>query len=390
MTYIKRMQQYAPDLIRIRQDIHQHPELGFEEKRTSKLIANELKSYGIDVIEGVGKTGVVGTLRRGSSIRSIGIRADMDALPINENTDLPYTSNNKNTMHACGHDGHTTMLLGAAKYLAKEGCFDGTVHFIFQPAEEGLGGAKAMIKDGLFNRFPLSAIYSMHNMPGIPAATFALCHGPIMAGADNVDIQILGKGGHAALPHTTIDPIVIQAQIITALQRVVARNIDPIKNAVVSVTQVTGGSAYNVIPDNVYIRGNIRYFEAEIGKQLRCAIEKIVASTCEAAGANYHCTFTTIFEPTINTAKHVDVVAKAATRVVGTDNVNANTAALMGSEDFGFMLKQMPGCYLFIGNGDGKHSCMIHNPKYDFNDEILLTGSSLWISLVEQELDAAK
>ena len=386
MSFIAEIERHAPKLASLRQKIHRHPELGFEEFQTSKLVADNLKSCGIDVLTGIGGTGVVGVLSNGSSARAIALRADMDALPIQEETKLSYSSTVDHKMHACGHDGHTTMLIGAAKYLAATKQFNGTVYFVFQPAEEGLGGARAMISDGLFSRCPVSSIYAMHNLPGIPAGQFGFRTGPIMAGADNFDIRIQGKGGHAAWPHTTIDPITIQAQIVNSLQTVVSRHVDPLKNAVVSVTQVVGGTAYNVIPDEVRIGGSLRYFEEDVASQCRESIEKIASAACMGFGARCDCEFTTIFQPTRNTDEYVQKAARAAERVVGRDNVLLGTPALMGSEDFGYMLEEVPGCYLFIGNGNEKQHSMLHNPSYDFNDEVLSIGASFWASLVEQEM----
>jgi len=374
------------ELLEIRHDIHRHPELAFDEHRTSDVVADKLASWGIEVHRGLARTGVVGTLRAGSSNRAIALRADMDALPIHEANQFEHRSENDGLMHACGHDGHTTMLLGAAKLLAQERRFDGVVHFIFQPAEENEGGGRVMIEEGLFDLFPAEQVYGMHNMPGIPAGSFAMRTGPIMAAFDSFDITLRGKGTHAAMPHLGIDPMPVAAEVVTALQTIVSRSVNPLENAVLSVTQFHGGDAYNVIPEQVKLAGCTRSFLPHVQDQIEQTMGRVISGIAAAHGATFDFDYRRGYPPTINTDDGVAAAAAAAADVVGIDNVNTETPPLMGSEDFAFMLQERPGSYIFIGNGDGEGSCMVHNPGYDFNDQIALTGVQYWTRLVEREL----
>lgn len=381
----------APELLREltgwRHDFHQNPELGFEEHRTSKKVADLLKSFGLEVHEGVGGTGVVGVLKCGSSARAIGMRADMDALAIHEENTFAHKSRNEGKMHACGHDGHTSMLLGAAKQLADQKGFDGTAVFIFQPAEEHGRGALAMMKDGLFERFPVDAVYGIHNMPSIEAGHFAIRSGPIMACEDNFEITVHGKGGHAALPHLSIDPIVIGSEIVTALQTIVSRSMNPTDNGVVSVTDFHVDATRNAIPEKVILRGDTRSFNSEMQSHIETTMGRIVSGICAAHGADHDFTYSREFAATINTEREADIAAAVARKTFGDDRVNANCYPIMASEDFGFMLQQKPGCYLLLGNGGiGPGGCGLHNPQYDFNDEIMPTGVGFWVNLIQTQL----
>jgi hippurate hydrolase len=376
------------ELVEIRRDIHRHPEIAFEENRTSDLVAGKLQAWGLEVHRGLARTGVVGTLRSGRSNRAIALRADMDALPIHEANQFDHRSVHDGKMHACGHDGHTTMLLGAARVLAESLKFDGVVHFIFQPAEENAGGAGVMIKDGLFDLFPAEHVYGMHNMPGISAGSFAMRPGPIMAAFDSFDITIGGQGTHAAMPHMGIDPVVVAAEVVTALQTIVSRSVNPLEGAVVSVTQFQGGNTYNVVPDAVKMGGCTRSFLPKVQDQIEQAMGRIVSGIAAAHGGTFDFDYRRGYPPTINTEEGVAAAAAAAMDIVGPDNVVTDTPPLMGSEDFAFMLQERPGSYIFIGNGDGEGNCMVHNPGYDFNDQIITTGVQYWTRLVERELPA--
>ncbi|NQV22115.1 MAG: amidohydrolase [Rhodospirillales bacterium] len=374
------------ELIEIRRDIHRHPEVAFDEFRTSDIVAKQLGDWGIEVHRGLARTGVVGTLRAGTSNRAIGLRADMDALPIQEANRFDHRSVYDGKMHACGHDGPTTMLLGAAKVLAESRNFDGVVHFIFQPAEENEGGGRVMIEEGLFDLFPVEQVYGMHNMPGIPAGSFAMRTGPIMAAFDSFDIILRGKGTHAAMPHLGIDPVVIAAELVTALQTIVSRSVNPLENAVVSVTQFHGGEAYNVIPEEIRLAGCTRSFLPPIQEQIEQTMGRIVSGIAAAHGATFDFDYRRGYPPTINTEEEVAAAAAAAIDVAGAGNVDTDTPPLMGSEDFAFMLQERPGSYIFIGNGNREGTCMVHNPGYDFNDEIIIAGVSYWTRLVERGL----
>jgi hippurate hydrolase len=386
MPAIPRIAQYAYELTRWRHDIHAHPELGFEEERTSAFVAEQLARFGCEVHRGVGRTGVVGVLRQGNGPKSIGLRADMDALPIRETNRLDYRSQHDGRMHACGHDWHTTMLLGAARYLAETRGFDGTVNFIFQPAEEGLGGAKAMVEDGLFERFPSDAIFGMHNRPGLGVGKFAIRQGPMMAGGAFFDITIEGRGAHAARPETGVDPVLVASHITTALQSIVARSVRPQDTAVLSVTQIHGGAAYNVIPANAVMRGTARAFSRETLSLIETRTRKIAEGVAAGMGATATLDFRLIFPPLVNDAEAAKFIADCAAEVVGAENVDRTGNLTMASEDFAYMLEQRPGAYIQIGNGDGEGGCEVHNPGYDFNDAALPLGASLFARLVEKKL----
>jgi amidohydrolase len=389
MPIIERIKAYHNSLIDWRHDIHAHPELGFEEQRTSDLVAEKLASFGCEVHRGIGKTGVVGRLSAGKASRAIGLRADMDALPILETNRFSYRSRHDGRMHACGHDGHTTMLLGAARYLAETRNFDGTVHFIFQPAEEGLGGGDAMVKDGLFERFPCDAIFGMHNRPGLAAGKFSIRAGAMMAGGAYFDIVVTGRGAHGARPESGVDPVLVASHITTALQTIVSRNVKPTDTAVLSVTQIHGGDAYNVIPQQAVMRGTVRAFSNETLALIETNMRRIASGVAEGFGATAALDFRIVFLPLVNDAAETAFIANTAALLVGEDNVNRNGGLTMASEDFSFMLNTRPGAYIQIGNGDGAGGCEVHNPGYDFNDEILPLGASLFAMLVEKKLATA-
>ena len=371
-----------------RRDLHAHPELGFEESRTAGIVADKLESFGLEVHRGVGKTGVVGVLRAGSGKRTLGLRADMDALPIEEANDFAHRSRNAGRMHACGHDGHTTMLLGAAKALAETRSFDGTVNFIFQPAEEGLGGARAMIEDGLFERFPCRALFGMHNRPSLPVGWFAVRAGPMMAAGGFFDITIRGKGAHGARPEVGVDPVIVAAHVATALQTIVSRNVAPVDTAVVSVTKIHGGDAYNVIPQTATLAGTVRAFSRPVMEKIESAFRRIVTGVAEGFGARAEVELEWKFAPTINDPEEAEFAAGVCAGLVGAARVQRDPPLIMASEDFSFMLEQVPGCYLNIGNDGGETSCEVHNPGYDFNDAALPFGAALFARLVESRLGA--
>ena len=370
-------------LTAIRRDIHQHPELGLEEHRTAALVAEKLESWGIEVHRGVGKTGVVGVLRNGAGNRAIGLRADMDALPMTEATGLPWASTTPGKMHACGHDGHTTMLLGAAKYLAETRRFSGTVHFIFQPGEEGCGGALAMLNDNLFERFPCDAIYGMHNRTGMDIGAYAVGQGAIMAGGAFFDITITGKGSHGARPEASIDSVITACHLATALQTIVSRNLSPRDPAVVSVTKVVGGDAYNVIPQSATLSGTARFFDRRVAAEIEDAMRRLAEGIATGFGATATLDWRLIFAPTINSPDAVEVVKTVARELVGEAKVATDKPPVMGSEDFAFMLERVPGAYLNVGNGPGHAP---HHPEYAFNDEAIPYGAGLYARLVEVAL----
>ena len=369
-----------------RRDIHAHPELGFEEKRTSELVATQLERFGVEVHRGVGRTGVVGVLKTGTSARSVGLRADMDALPIEEANRFDHRSRNPGRMHACGHDGHTAMLLGAAKQLAATRNFDGAVHFIFQPAEEGLGGARAMIEDGLFRRFPCDAVFGMHNRPGMALGRFAVRAGPMMAGGAFFDIDVTGRGAHGARPESGIDSVLVAAHIATALQSIVSRNVRPVETAVVSVTQIHAGDAYNVIPQTARLSGTVRAFSQEVMDMIGRNMARIAEGVASGFGAAARTDFRPIFAPLINDAKEAEFAAEVCSELVGAENVRRDPPLIMASEDFSYLLAEVPGCYVNIGNGDGEGACEVHNPSYDFNDAALAYGAAFFVRLVEKRL----
>ncbi len=386
MPIAERIARMHAELTGWRRDLHAHPELGFEETRTSDLVAARLAAFGCEVHRGLGKTGVVGTLRAGASPRSVGLRADMDALPIAEANAFPHRSQHQGKMHACGHDGHTTMLLGAARYLAETRNFDGTVHFIFQPAEEGLGGARAMVEDGLFEKFSCDAIFGMHNRPSLPVGRFAVRAGPMMAAGAFFDIRVAGKGAHGARPETGIDPVMVAAHIAIALQTIVSRNAPPVETAVLSVTMIQGGNAYNVIPQTAALAGTVRAFSRELMALIETSMRRIAKGVAVAFGATAEVDFRFLFAPTVNDASEADFAAGICTELVGAPNVDRNPALIMGSEDFSFMLEKVPGCYINIGNGGAEGGCEVHNPAYDFNDAALPLGVSFFARLVEARL----
>ncbi len=388
-TVHARVDDLHKQMIQWRHDLHRHPELGFAEHRTAARVAELLRNFGLEVHEGVGGTGVVGVLKRGNGPKSIGLRADMDALAIHEANSFSHKSIQAGRMHACGHDGHTTMLLGAARTLAENSDFDGTVAFIFQPAEEHGRGALAMMEDGLFDRFPVDAVYGMHNMPSLATGHFAICPGPIMACEDNFEIVIRGKGGHAAMPHLTIDPIVIAAEIVTALQNIVSRSINPVESGVLSVTDFSVDATRNVIPEKVVLRGDTRSLTTGLQQHIEAAMERIVSGICAAHGAVCEFKYTHEFAVTVNSAREAAIAANIARECVGTDKVEAACKPIMTSEDFGFMLQQKAGCYVLLGNGGGDSGIGgLHSAHYDFNDEILATGAQFWIRLVRSQLAA--
>ena len=389
MPVINRIAAIHDEMTAWRRDIHAHPELGFEEERTAAVVAEKLESFGIQVHRGLAKTGVVGILEGAPGEGAIALRADMDALPILEGNDgVDYRSTNDGTMHACGHDGHTTMLLGAARYLAETRNFAGTVYFVFQPAEEGLGGGEAMVKEGLFEQFPATAVYGMHNWPGMAPGEIAVRTGPMMAACDEFEITVEGTGAHGAMPHLGLDPVVAAAQIVTGLQSIVARNVDPLEAGVVSVTMIHGGDAFNVIPQSVELAGTVRTFKAHVRDLIAANIQRIAESTAASFGVSATVKVEGRFPATVNTAAETDRAAAAATAVVGAERVHRDLAPCMGSEDFAYMLQARPGSYIWIGNGTGPGGCFLHNPGYDFNDEILPIGASYWATLVERELGA--
>lgn len=376
-----------------RRDIHAHPEIAFEEVRTSDLVAAKLEEWGVEVHRGIAKTGVVGVLRGrdgGASGKSIGLRADMDALPMQEENDVPYKSTNPGKFHGCGHDGHTTMLLGAAKYLAETRNFAGTVNFIFQPGEEGGAGGQLMVQEGMFDRFPCDEVYGMHNWPALPAGEIAVVPGPIMAAADQFDITISAKGGHAAMPHYCNDPVIIAAQMVTAFQSLISRNADPLDAAVISVTQLHAGSAHNVIAEEATLGGTVRTFRPETQDMIQEGMERIGKGICQAFGAEFAFDYRRGYPATVNHEAQAALAAEIAAGVVGADNIRKNVEPVMGAEDFSFMLQKRPGAYLWLGQAGGPSSCMVHNPRYDFNDEVLPVGASVFATMVETRLDAAE
>ncbi|MDG1207458.1 MAG: M20 family metallopeptidase [Pseudomonadales bacterium] len=383
MKTIDSIEKYKNEMTQWRRDIHAHPEIAFEEHRTAQVVAEKLESFGIEVETGIAGTGVVGTITKGRGNRAIGLRADLDALPIHEANEFPHKSKHPGKMHACGHDGHTTMLLGAAKYLAEEAEFEGTVHLIFQPAEENEGGGRAMIEAGLFDKYPVESVFGMHNIPGMAVGTFAIKSGPMMAAFDIFNVKVIGKGGHAAMPQFTIDPIVIGAKIIEAYQSIISRFVDPQQPAVISITQIHGGDAYNVIPDSIDIKGCTRCFSPKIQMLMETKMRKMATDICKAYGATAEFTYEKRYPPTVNSQAETDIAASVAAGIVGTERVNTRPTAAMGSEDFAFMLQEKPGAYIWVGNGDGEGSCSVHNPGYDFNDDVLPIGASYWVKLAE-------
>lgn len=387
-SYLEHMSRQADDITAVRHDIHRHPELGFEEFRTSELVAKRLEEWGYEVERGLGETGVVGRLKRGGGSRSLGIRADMDALPIQEETGLPYASRHPGIMHACGHDGHTTMLLAAAQYLAEHGKFSGTLNLIFQPAEESLGGAKRMIEDGLFDKYPCDAIFAMHNMPGVPQGRLLFREGAAMASSDYVTITLTGKGGHSAMPQLAVDPVVAAASIIMALQTVISRNADPQDTGVVTVASVQAGKANNVIPNSARLELSVRSLSRELRLLIEQRIKEIVQAQAQSFGVQAEVDYRQGYSVLVNTPDETEFAREIGRKLVGEDNVDPQCNALTASEDFAFMLEKRPGCYLFIGNGEGgmPGGCEVHNPGYDFNDQNLPIGAAYWAMLTEEFL----
>jgi amidohydrolase len=388
MTIDPRIARLHGEMTEWRRDLHAHPELGFEETRTAAMVADRLESFGLEVHRGVGRTGVVGVLRSGGAKASVGLRADMDALPIQEANRFAHRSQNAGRMHACGHDGHTTMLLGAAKALAETKNFDGTVNFIFQPAEEGLGGARAMIDDGLFDRFPCEAVFGMHNRPSLPVGWFAVRAGPMMAAGGFFDITIHGKGAHGARPEVGVDPVIVAAHVATALQTIVSRNVAPVDTAVVSVTRIHGGDAYNVIPQSATLAGTVRAFSRPVMEKIESSLRRIATGVAEGLGAKAEVSLDWKFAPTVNDPKEAELAAGVCAALVGADRVQRDPPLNMASEDFSFMLEKLPGCYLNIGNDSGETSCEVHNPGYDFNDAALPLGAAFFVRLVETRFGA--
>ncbi|MGI9436773.1 MAG: M20 aminoacylase family protein [Geminicoccaceae bacterium] len=390
MAIINRIADFHDDMTAWRRDFHTHPELGFEEVRTSGIVAEKLREFGVDEVHtGMAKTGVVGVLRAGGGKDTIGLRADMDALPIEETTGLAYASDTPGKMHACGHDGHTTMLLGAARYLAETRNFDGTVFFIFQPAEEGEGGGRAMVEEGLFERFPARHVYGMHNWPGRPVGNFAMRVGPIMAATDQFVIDLKGKGGHAAAPHLCRDPLVAAAQIVSSMQTIIARSADPVEHGVVSVTQIHGGDTLNVIPETARLAGTARTFTPEMRLLVEQRIADVASHVAKAHQVEATIDYRRGYPPTVNSEAETELAGNVAAELAGEDRVDRSTPPVMGGEDFAYMLQAKPGSYIFIGNGGDENTPMLHNPGYDFNDETLPHGASYWAKLVETLLPAA-
>ena len=387
MQPLKQIADDIDELVSIRRDLHQNPELGFEVHRTADIVAKELRRIGLDVHTGIGRTGVVATLRKGTSSRSIGLRADMDALPIQEETEVPYRSHVSQCMHACGHDGHTTFLLGAARYLTKSGDFNGTIHFIFQPAEEIFGGAAAMMEDGLFERFPCESVFGVHNRPGLAVGKFSIRPGGMFAGAASFEIKIVGRGSHGARPEDSIDPVLTASHITVALQSIVSRNIAPSEAAVVSVTQISGGPAFNVIPQAATLGGTVRAYNLNTIGNIGNRITSIATSIAAGFGATASIDFRLLVPPLMNEQRATQEMAEAAADLVGAENVNTNGAAFMASEDFSFMLQKCRGAYMNVGiqNGAGG-TALLHTPQYNFNDDAIPYGAALLARLAERKL----
>ena len=385
MDLLSMSTEQSGEFVRLRRDIHRHPELGFEEHRTSALVAEKLQAWGYQVERGLGGTGVVGQLRRGGSARRLGLRADMDALPIQEATGLAHASCRPGLMHACGHDGHTAMLLAAARLLAAAD-FDGTLNLVFQPAEESLGGAVRMIEDGLFDKYPCDAIFSMHNMPGIAQGRLVLREGAMMASSDYVTITLHGTGGHGAMPHHTADPVVAAASIVMALQSIVARNVDPLQTAVVTVGAVHAGQANNVIPQQARLELSVRALDREVRALLQQRIHDLVTAQAQSYGVRAEIDYRSGYTVLVNDAAQTALAREVALELLGPQRVELQGPPLTGSEDFAFMLERVPGSYVLIGNGDGEGNCMVHNPGYDFNDDNIAIGAAFWVKLAQRFL----
>jgi hippurate hydrolase len=390
MPIVNRIAEFHPEIREWRRDLHAHPELMFDVHRTAKTVADKLKAFGCDeVVPGIGRTGVVGVIKGrkeagNSRAKVIGLRADMDALPIEEATGLPYKSTTPGKMHACGHDGHTAMLLGAAKYLAETRNFGGTAVVIFQPAEEGGGGGREMVQDGMMDRFGIEEVYGMHNYPGMPVGQFGMRAGPIMAAADYVSMEIEGKGAHAARPHLGIDPILIGSQIVSQLQSIVSRNVDPLESGVVSICVFQAGTTNNVIPQTAKLAGTIRSLTDKVRDQLETRVREIAEGVAALHGGTVRLTYTRGYPVTKNHAEQTAFAQEIASEIAGKDRVNSELPPMMGAEDFSYMLNARPGAFIFVGNGE--NSAGLHHPAYDFNDEIIPLGSSYWVRLVEKAL----
>jgi hippurate hydrolase len=396
MKLIEPILEFHTELQQIRRTIHAHPELSYEEVQTSDLVAKKLTEWGIPVIRGLGLTGVVGVIKNGSSKRAVGLRADMDALPVQESNTFPHHSQHEGKMHACGHDGHTAMLLGAAHYLSQHKNFDGTVYVIFQPAEEGAGGAKRMMDEGLFEQCPMEAVFGMHNWPGAAAGGMGVKVGPMMASSNEFEVIVKGKGAHAAQPHMGIDPIMVAVQIAQSWQTIISRNKSPIDSGVLSITQIHSGSATNIIPNFASLIGTVRTFTLPVLDLIESRMREIAEHTAAAFGATIEFQFKRNYPPLINHDLETLFAVSVMEEVVGKEHVNAQVEPTMGSEDFAFMLLDKPGCYVFIGNGDGEHRmqghglgpCNLHNPSYDFNDDLLPIGATYWVRLAERFLSS--
>lgn len=380
------MHMNSDEMIQLRRRIHAHPELGYEEFMTSDLIAERLVEWGYDVQRGFAGTGVVGTLKVGDGLRSIGLRADMDALPVKEETGLPYASVHPGKMHACGHDGHTAMLLAAARQMAKTRTFNGTLNLIFQPAEEGLAGARRMLEDGVLTQFPCDAVFAMHNMPGFPAGKLGFRAGAFMASADQVAVRVIGYGGHGAMPHKCVDPIVVCAAIVFALQTIVSRNVAPLDMAVITIGAIHAGEASNVIPGEAHMSISVRALRPEVRDDLERRIRDVISAQAAVYGARAEVDYEASYPVLVNDGAMTDFARNVARDWLGESALIDDLQPLTGSEDFAWFLQKCPGCYLIIGNGDGEGSCMVHNPGYDFNDDILMTGAGYWVRLVERFL----
>ena len=390
MTVIEALRGDQPRYAQIRRDIHAHPELAYAEHRTADLVARHLEALGIETHRGIGGTGVVGVLRAGTASRAIGLRADMDALPMQEHNEFAHRSTHDGCMHACGHDGHTTMLLAAAEALAKHPNFDGTVYLVFQPAEEGMAGAKAMLDDGIFDRFPMDAIFGLHNWPGMEAGHFAVHDGPVMAAADRFDIEVTGIGCHAAMPHLGVDPVVAAAAVVQAFQTIAARTVDPLDAAVVSTTIFQAGKAQNVIPDRVEMAGTVRTFREEVRETVRRRMQEICDGIGVAHGVKVALNYRAGYPATVNSSDEAALCTEVARALVGADQVTTAMRPSMGSEDFAFFLREKPGCYVWLGNGPGEGGCLLHNPRYDFNDDLIPVGAAYWVELTRRLLAAAR
>jgi hippurate hydrolase len=388
MGAIEELGRYLPQMTEWRRHIHQNPETAFEEVGTARFVAERLRAFGVDAVhEGIAKTGLVGVIKAGTSERAIGLRADLDALDMQESSGVAWASKTPGKHHACGHDGHTTMLLGAARHLAATRAFDGTVYVIFQPAEENEGGGRVMVEEGLFERFPMESVFGMHNIPGMEAGTFAIRPGPMMASYDIFEITITGRGSHGAMPHHGIDPITTGSELVQKLQTIVSRNVDPLEPAVLSVTKFHSGTAWNIIPNEAVIGGTVRAFSEAVQTQVEQRIRELCAGTALSHGATISVRYERRYPPTVNTSPEAELCASVAASLVGTDRVKRELKPAMGSEDFAWMLQARPGAYMWLGNGTGSvGGCMVHNPGYDFNDAVLPIGAAYWVRLAETAL----